>query len=104
MRPFGERGYQKIKVEVFVHYSGTDPPQCSNPFGQHREPYIDIRALSIDHINGDGATDVKGIHLYYRLKRERYPDGYQVLCMNCQVIKRVVNKEFGIRRAWGKRY
>ncbi len=49
--------------------------------------------LSIDHINNDGAKHRKeltgdsrrggGNNLYIWLKRNKYPAGFQVLCMNC---------------------
>lgn len=50
--------------------------------------------LSIDHINNDGAEHRRreklqtGEQLYRWLKRNGYPDGFQVLCMNCQWGKR----------------
>ena len=59
--------------------------------------YSDIRALSIDHINGGGCQHRKslvGSHKYggknfYRwLKMNNFPLGYQTLCMNCQFVKR----------------
>lgn len=93
---------QKIKYIVLSHYSISDVPQCSNPYNQHKEPYTDIRALSIDHINGGGGKhrrllfgeNKKGGRSFYRwLQDNKYPDGYQVLCMNCQWIKRNENKE-----------
>jgi len=46
------RSKSKLKHDVFSYYSGTDPPQCVNPFGEHEKPYTNILALSIDHING----------------------------------------------------
>jgi hypothetical protein len=60
--------------------------------------------LSIDHINGNGAEHRRelkrttggstGGHDFYRwLKNNNFPDGYQVLCMNCQFIKKIENKE-----------
>jgi len=58
--------------------------------------FNDSRALQIDHINNDGAEERKklfgsrldaGIRFYYYLKRNNFPDGYQVLCANCNIIK-----------------
>ena len=58
-----------------------------------------MRALSIDHIKGGGnrhrdklGNDGSGVYRW--LKKENYPTGYQVLCMNCQFIKKSENKEF----------
>uniref|UniRef100_A0A6M3LEB4 Uncharacterized protein n=1 Tax=viral metagenome TaxID=1070528 RepID=A0A6M3LEB4_9ZZZZ len=55
--------------------------------------FSDIRALSIDHINNNGKEDRKitgmGTPFYQWLKNNNYPEGeYQVLCMNCQFIKK----------------
>jgi transcription elongation factor Elf1 len=89
----------KVKIEVLVHYSGTNPPQCANPFGEHKEPYTTIEALTIEHPNQDGAEDrerifgrrraVGGIHFYLWLRDHNYPEGYEVLCFNCQWIRRI---------------
>jgi len=63
--------------------------------------FDDTRALSIDHINGNGNTHKKennissGTDFYRYLKREDFPEGYQTLCMNCQYIKKSENKEWG---------
>jgi hypothetical protein len=87
----------KLKATVLSHYTISGFPQCSNPFGIHKTPYTDIRALSIDHIHGGGNKHKKvagsGSLLYRWLKRNNYPPGYQVLCMNCQFIKSVVEHE-----------
>jgi hypothetical protein len=56
--------------------------------------YDDVRALSIDHVNEGGTVhrkEVGGIYSY--LIKNNLPEGYQVLCMNCQWIKRVTNHE-----------
>ena len=55
----------------------------------------DIRALSIDHINSDGASHRKevGNGMYRWLLKNNFPEGFQVLCMNCQFIKRETNNE-----------
>ena len=88
-----------IKLTVLSHYSGGNPPHCANPFDQHKEPYTDIRALTIDHINGGGLRHLKSLHIgsgshfYGWLRANRFPDGYQVLCFNCQWIKRAVRHE-----------
>lgn len=59
--------------------------------------FDDIRALSVDHIDGNGAEhrkSVRGCHLYKWLIKNNFPEGFQVLCMNCQWIKRHENNEF----------
>ncbi len=79
------------KIKVMNHYSSGDKIKCS------RCGFNDIRALSVDHINGQGGKHRKevGVHTYRWLKANNYPDGFQILCMNCQFIKRIENRECG---------
>jgi len=50
--------------------------------------------LTIDHIDGDGAKQKREIGvagstgLYYWLRQNDYPEGFQVLCFNCNMGKR----------------
>ena len=62
--------------------------------------FSDTRALSFDHINGGGRKHRKevGGRIWYWLIKNNYPDGYQILCMNCQFIKRTEQREFFPRR------
>lgn len=86
-----KRRHQKIKTEVLTHY-GNGKLACV------KCGFSDIRALSIDHLNGreisDNALRIKGFKgesaskFYRRLIKEHFPTGYQTLCMNCQWIKR----------------
>jgi|ERR1035437_1066946 hypothetical protein len=63
--------------------------------------FDDIRALQIDHIEGGGSKDkvnvVKNIHrLYYKVIIDSVlanENKYQLLCANCNWIKRFENKE-----------
>ena len=80
-----KRCRRKLKQEVLEHY-GTICP-CG---------FSDQRALSIDHINGKGTKHRRQIgasRFYIWLRKNNFPDGYQVLCMNCQFIKRYTNNE-----------
>lgn len=57
-----------------------------------------IPCLSIDHINGGGNThrkeiNKKGLAFYNWLRQNDFPDGYQTLCMNCQFMKKIENRE-----------
>ncbi len=78
---------QKRKVEVMTHY-GNGKCACV------RCSFDDIRALSIDHIDGGGSRQRQENKLrssssfYAWLKTQGYPNGYQTLCMNCNWIKR----------------
>lgn len=85
-----------VKIEVLGHYGQNGVPECKCGFK-------DIRALSLDHIYGDGATHRRklkgacGYRMYAILKASGFPAGYQTLCMNCQWIKKFENKEYGKR-------
>jgi len=80
---------QQIKKEVLIHY-GKGVLACIHC------GFADIRALSIDHINGGGTKHYREIgnaHLSEWLRKQGFPEGYQTLCMNCQWIKRAIRKE-----------
>ena len=91
----GKLHRRETKIEVLSHYSNGSP-RCAK-CGEAR-----LAALSIDHINDDGAEHRRQIKSfsYWWLKREGYPEGFQVLCMNCQWIKREENGE--VRGSKGK--
>ena len=83
---------ERKKEAVYNHYSnGTN--RCA-VCGESR-----IACLSIDHIRGGGTKHKSTLRLsggdtFYRwLIRNNYPKGYQILCMNCQFVKRVMNNE-----------
>ena len=89
------REYQKElrkinKEKVIKHYSNNTMKccHCGNS---------DLRVLSIDHINGNGYEHRKKVHsgspFYQWIIQNDYPKGFQVLCMNCQFIKRYENGE-----------
>ena len=81
----------KVKLEVIAHYS--DKTMACADCG-----FDDIRALTIDHINGGGSQHrkrINGYHIPAWLRKNGYPEGYQVLCMNCQFIKKAEGKEYG---------
>lgn len=62
----------------------------------------DTRVLQIDHINGGGHKDVvsfSGYSIYYRHILEVKGIGYQLLCANCNWIKRYENQEFRVLEA-----
>lgn len=74
-----------VRDEVYRAYGGYKCACC----GETEKAF-----LSIDHINNDGASHKRecnlttGEQLYRWLKRHGFPDGFQVLCMNCQWGKR----------------
>ena len=84
---YGREWGFSLKAEVLTHY-GNGKLACVSC------GFADIRALSIDHINNDGAKHrredklIGGRGIYRWLKEQGYPEGFQTLCMNCQWIKR----------------
>lgn len=90
----------RMKIDVFEHYSKDGIIKCVNPYHIHNEEITDLDILTLDHINGDGKYDkddkgrrIGGILIYRRCKRLGYPQGFQVLCANCQAKKAVLNNE-----------
>ncbi len=74
----------ELKVKVLTHYGGG---KCKCIICG----FADIRALSIDHIEGGGNEHRRTMgrsNIYKWLVENDYPEGYQTLCMNCQFIKR----------------
>jgi hypothetical protein len=53
----------------------------------------DPRCLQIDHVNGGGSKEQKACLAYYRKVFLDETGMYQLLCANCNWIKRFVNKE-----------
>lgn len=77
-----------LRLEVFGHYGGAICACCG---------CIGILFLSLDHVDNNGAEhrrasreqkiSITGIHFYARLKKQGFPPGFQVLCMNCNIGK-----------------
>lgn len=94
-RRYKAKDARKVKDEVFHAYGGY---KCACPGCNVTE----ILFLTIDHVNNDGSQHRKqlagdkwksmtGIWFYRWLKRNNFPPGYQVLCMNCNFGKRMNN-------------
>jgi hypothetical protein len=74
----------QLKIQAFEKYGGCKCACCG---------VTDPEFLSLDHVNLDGGAhrrevspgrkDWGGHHLFRLLRRQGYPPGYQVLCMNC---------------------
>jgi hypothetical protein len=61
--------------------------------------FSDVRALHIDHVHGGGGKEYPngrrgGMSYYYRVLKDE-AGTYQLLCANCNAIKRVERKEAG---------
>ena len=72
----------KVKVRVLSHYSdGVPACACYKK--------TSLVFLTLDHIDGDGAAKRRtagsrgGVSYYRHLIRQGFPDGYRVLCWNC---------------------
>lgn len=85
----------KTKIHVIDYYGG----KC-NICG-----IMEIDMLTIDHINDDGAAHRKNSEaktIYNWLNKNNFPDGYQVLCYNCNCTKNYTkeskNKKYNIQR------
>lgn len=72
-------GRIKIRLQILTHYSdGKLSCRCCG------ESHYEF--LTIDHIDNNGAEErktCKPASLFWKLRREGYPPGYQVLCWNC---------------------
>lgn len=88
------RSRQKLKQEVFTYYCDGLAPAC-RCCGQ-----VGLIFLTIDHIDNTGNTHRRelaanilgdklpaGNTFYVWLRRNNFPDGYQVLCWNCNAAK-----------------
>jgi len=75
----------KMKLEVLLHYSNNLLKCAKCGYSEN------MKALCIDHINaGDNMERTKignEYSFYLWLIRNNYPEGYQVLCANCNQIK-----------------
>lgn len=77
-----------IKLKTLTHYSTCEYPLCAH-CGE-----TDIRVLQLDHIAGGGAKHRRQINkragwsYYLWIEKEGYPEGFQVLCANCNIRKR----------------
>lgn len=78
---------ERLKMEIFFIYSCGEMKCAYCGYDKN------IDALSIDHINNNGyiqrkEKNLNGFGFYKWLKSNNYPEGFQVLCRNCNWIKR----------------
>lgn len=96
----GQAYRDKKRAEVLAAYGG----KCAC-CGEDGEPF-----LTIDHVNGNGAEHRRQLNngkwrtvssdiFYGWLRRNNYPEGFQVLCYNCNCAKRT---EKVCPHQWGK--
>lgn len=84
VREWNKRWADRLRMEVLSHYSGGVPRcRCCG----ERE----VAFLTIDHAKNDGAADrrrgLRAHRLWSRLRRQSFPDGFRVLCYNCNCAK-----------------
>jgi len=83
-----QKAQLKLKTSVMEALGGIVCKGCG---------FIDIRALQVDHIHGGGGKELKTIStsgVYRKIRDDpTCRHEYQVLCANCNMIKRVVNGE-----------
>ena len=75
---------QQKRMDILAHLGGVCV-KCDN---------CDHRVLQIDHVNGGGTAEAKkySIHVRYKLIK-LFPENYQLLCANCNLIKVWENDE-----------
>ncbi len=83
-RQYSIERHRKHKLQVFEHYG----MQCSC-CGESVYEF-----LTIDHMNNDGAKHRKAIGeggsaIYHWLVKNDFPEGFQILCYNCNCGKRI---------------
>lgn len=68
---------KKLKDAAYAAYGGYECRCCGEKI---------VQFLSIDHINNDGNEHRKVVDrrkIYKWLAKNNYPEGFQILCMNC---------------------
>ncbi len=78
-----------LRAEVLAAYGGAC--KCCG----ERTPEF----LAVDHVNNDGAehrkmlrqkpdpSEIRSAEIYYWLREKGYPEGFQILCHNCNIAK-----------------
>lgn len=92
VRAWNKVARDKLKDEVFTHY-------CNGTIKCHHCNETDLGVLTLDHVDGGGNKHRKesGMKTGYNaccwLKKHGYPEGFQVLCWNCQFKKRLAQMQ-----------
>lgn len=76
---------RRERLKALQHYAQANTPYC-RCCGE-----MTYEFLSLDHIHGNGGQHRKqcraGSAFYRWLRMDGYPEGYQVLCYNCNTAK-----------------
>ena len=82
------RKWAELRYRVLDYYSSGKI--CCAICSEDRLP-----CLSVDHLNGGGNKHRRevgfGYAFYLWIERSNYPEGFRVLCMNCQFVTRSDN-------------
>jgi hypothetical protein len=91
-----ERKRQSQWRTRLLMFMGGECTKCQNN---------DYRVLQIDHVHGGGSKDRREnpVSSAFNMAKKVFakPDDFQLLCANCNWIKRYDNHEFGTRCAVG---
>lgn len=95
-----KKKHQKIKIAAVKKLGG----KCSNPSCKWVNEdgtlgCTDERCLQVDHPKGGGHKEERkiGTHGIYRRILKGHDKEYQLLCANCNWIKRVSNNEWPLK-------
>ena len=94
-RKLHRKYYRNAKEKLFEILGGK---RCSNPNCAVPGGMTDERALQFDHINGDGHKEqdrfgTRRLMVFKHIKDPDVKNKIQVLCANCNWIKRHENNE-----------
>jgi hypothetical protein len=90
---YRQEHWYKLKMQAYLILGN----KCSNPNCAVPGGMTDIRALQVDHINGGGTKEIRNFgndYIYRKIIDGK--KGYQLLCANCNWIKRHLNNEKGV--------
>ena len=94
----GLAAYHELRRKVFEKLGKRcNNPQCKRVNNDGSTGCLDVRCLQIDHVKGDGVEDRKKVGVSATFLRKVLKDEinlYQLLCSNCNWIKRVENREY----------
>ena len=89
---FQEAWFRRLREDILRHYGGESPLCACCGLN-------DLRVLTIDHIDGGGIAHRritgKGMAFYRWLQKNSYPDGFRVLCHNCNHVRGHVRGHVG---------
>ena len=84
------RKRQMVRHRLRLYFMDLHGGRCS------RCGFSDTRALQIDHVNGGGVQELRRLgykEFLWRVVDPAFSKDYQVLCANCNWIKRDENRE-----------